>query len=170
MPKWCSKASFGPPNLIKNVTLGHRMSDKQVTKFLQGNLALMPNLPNLQGRAGWDTNLRVMLGYTSNGAKRASAARHTCATARQCNLLNLPHMQSVWAKLQQGLPAARPRQNLQRQKMQATRQGKGLDVQMSCPMASMQHSSVLWQYSNSRKFSPQQFTQRMQTDHRSPHA
>ncbi len=44
----------------KLITLGHKISSTQVDKFLKGDIALAPSLPNLKGRAGWDSKLSVI--------------------------------------------------------------------------------------------------------------
>ena len=40
------------------ITLGHKLSLAQVDKFLKGEIALNPSIPNLKGRSGWDSKLR----------------------------------------------------------------------------------------------------------------
>ena len=42
------------------ITLGHTISARQVEKFRKGELSLRPNVPNLNGRAGWDSNIKIL--------------------------------------------------------------------------------------------------------------
>ncbi len=42
------------------ITLGHRISSKQLGKFRSGESQLTPNMPNLNGRVGWDSSLKVI--------------------------------------------------------------------------------------------------------------
>ena len=40
------------------IKLGHLISAKQIRNFQEGSLKLKPSMPNLKGRAGWDSNIQ----------------------------------------------------------------------------------------------------------------
>ena len=44
------------------ITLGHKLPATQVDRFLKGEIALVPRLPNLKGRTGWDSKLSGLPG------------------------------------------------------------------------------------------------------------
>ena len=43
------------------ITLGHRVSTAHVSKFKQGEANFMPVAPNLNGRVGWDSNIKAIV-------------------------------------------------------------------------------------------------------------
>ena len=51
---------------LKLIQLGHRISSTQVERFIQGEIPLLPNLPNLRGRAGWDSKLSELPGLVAS--------------------------------------------------------------------------------------------------------
>ncbi len=58
------------------ITLGHRVSATDVRKFREGNLSFYATVPNLRGRVGWDSNIKVCAKYCCVGSpssKQASA-------------------------------------------------------------------------------------------------
>jgi hypothetical protein len=67
------------------VQLGHRISAAKATKFLQGELGLNPNEPNLKGRAGWDSNIKIIAGLKPTISNAIVPYVQLKRKAEQCN-------------------------------------------------------------------------------------
>ena len=75
------------------IGLGQGISKVQIDKFRAGSLRLKPNLPNLKGRVGWDSNLKGLPGHTHGheapiNHSICSSAEHisnpTCLVCPRC--------------------------------------------------------------------------------------
>ena len=62
------------------IRLWHPLSSDQLAKFKNGQLELQPNLPNLNGRAGWDSKLT---GIAQHGGGAASQPIHSNSSTHQ---------------------------------------------------------------------------------------
>jgi hypothetical protein len=74
------------------ITLGHRVSTKQQKDFREGKITFKPVVPNLKGRAGWDSKIKLREGalyqpkprqkHTANCCKRS--VQPVCFQCPQC--------------------------------------------------------------------------------------
>ncbi len=76
------------------ITLGHRIPNKKIQEFIEGKIYLKPNVPNLKGRAGWDSNLAIMPQRDSTVVQHeptpiangeCKQASNTCFMCPHCN-------------------------------------------------------------------------------------
>ncbi len=83
------------------IALGRRISNRDIQKFYNGDLALTPNIPNLNGRVGWDSKLRQLPGCTveskpivDNECKQGASKRPISPVCFQCPSCNASDLSS----------------------------------------------------------------------------
>ena len=65
------------------ISLGRRIPPSKISKFKQKQLGLKPNYPNLKGRAGWDSKIKVIPGYKDKAKTQPTQAQGTSSTPAQ---------------------------------------------------------------------------------------
>ena len=66
------------------IRLGHTISNRQIITFKNGQIALEPNLPNLNGRVGWDSNLKGIRALEKRGTEIPPIDQHSHTIQQPC--------------------------------------------------------------------------------------